>query len=430
VPSGRAARAAELERLRLDPLNLVGCARRRESEITASIMVSPSRPKTVVIGAGVVGLSIAWRLAQAGCPVTVYDRAQAGHGASWAAAGMLAAAVETEPGEEKLLALTLESQKRWPRLAREIEVASGISIGYRDEGTIVVALTRDDAEQLRFSYEFQRSLGLDIDWLSGVEARRREPHLRPGISGAVLSPKDHQVDNRLLGSALAQAARRAGVVLHEHCPVREVELSGGRARGVVTDQGSDPADIVVLAAGAWSREIAGIPASYLPPVRPIKGQMLALSMDPAAPLVRHVIWLPRGYLVPRLDGRLIVGATVEERGFDNRLTAGGLLALIEGAWRAVPAIEELPVAETWVGFRPGSRDDAPMLGPSGIDQLVVATGHHRNGILLTPITADAISGYVLTGRLPEVVVPFTPDRFGDPHRPLVQSSAPAIASEG
>jgi glycine oxidase len=430
VPSGRAARAAELERLRLDPLNLVGCARRRESEITASIMVSPSRPKTVVIGAGVVGLSIAWRLAQAGCPVTVYDRAQAGHGASWAAAGMLAAAVETEPGEEKLLALTLESQKRWPRLAREIEVASGISIGYRDEGTIVVALTRDDAEQLRFSYEFQRSLGLDIDWLSGVEARRREPHLRPGISGAVLSPKDHQVDNRLLGSALAQAARRAGVVLHEHCPVREVELSGGRARGVVTDQGSDSADIVVLAAGAWSREIAGIPASYLPPVRPIKGQMLALSMDPAAPLVRHVIWLPRGYLVPRLDGRLIVGATVEERGFDNRLTAGGLLALIEGAWRAVPAIEELPVAETWVGFRPGSRDDAPMLGPSGIDQLVVATGHHRNGILLTPITADAISGYVLTGRLPEVVVPFTPDRFGDPHRPLVQSSAPAIASEG
>jgi glycine oxidase len=186
----------------------------------------------------------------------------------------------------------------------------------------------------------------------------------------------------------------------------------------------------VLAAGAWSREIAGIPASYLPPVRPIKGQMLALSMDPAAPLVLHVVWLPRGYLVPRLDGRLIVGATVEERGFDDRLTAGGLLALIEGAWRAVPAIEELPVAETWVGFRPGSRDDAPMLGPSGIDQLVVATGHHRNGILLTPITAAAISSYVLTGRLPEVVLPFTPDRFGEAHLPSVQRSEPAIASEG
>jgi len=430
VPPGRAAWAAEPGWLRSDPLNLAGCARRRESDITASTMASSSRPKTVVIGAGVMGLSIAWRLAQAGCPVTVYDRAEAGRGASWAAAGMLAAAVETEPGEEKLLALTLESQRLWPGFAREIEAASGISIDYRDEGTIVVALTRDDAAQLRFSYEFQRSLGLDIDWLSGVEARRREPHLRPSISGAVLSPKDHQVENRLLGSALAQAARRAGAVLHEHCAVREVELSGGRARRVVTDRGGDPADIVVLAAGAWSREIAGIPASYLPPVRPIKGQMLALSMDPAAPLVRHVVWLPRGYLVPRLDGRLIVGATVEERGFDDRLTAGGLLALIEGAWRAVPAIEELPVAETWVGFRPGSRDDAPMLGPSGIDQLVVATGHHRNGILLTPITAAAISAYILTGRLPEVALPFTPDRFGEAHRPSVQRSEPAIASEG
>jgi glycine oxidase len=343
---------------------------------------------------------------------------------------MLAAAVETEPGEEKLLALTLESQTLWPRFAREVEAASGISIGYRDEGTIVVALTRDDAEQLRFSYEFQRGLGLDIDWLSGAEARRREPHLRPGISGAVLSPKDHQVDNRLLGSALAEAARRAGAVLYEHCPVREVELSGGRARGVFTDRGSDPADIVILAAGAWSREIGGVPASYLPPVRPIKGQMLALSMDPATPLLRHVIWLPRGYLVPRLDGRLIVGATVEERGFDDRLTAGGLLALIEGAWRAVPAVEELPVAETWVGFRPGSRDDAPMLGPSGIDQFVVATGHHRNGILLTPITAEAISGYVLTGRVPEVVLPFAPDRFGDPHRPSVRGLDAAFACEG
>jgi glycine oxidase len=158
--------------------------------------------------------------------------------------------------------------------------------------------------------------------------------------------------------------------------------------------------------------------------------MLALLMDAAAPLLRHVVWLPRGYLVPRLDGRLIVGATVEERGFDDRITAGGLLALIEGAWRAVPAIEELPVAETWVGFRPGSRDDAPMLGPSGIDRFVVATGHHRNGILLTPITAKTMSSYVLTGRVPEIVLPFTPERFVNPRRPSVRGVVPAIISEG
>jgi glycine oxidase len=394
-------------------MNLAGCARRRESVITESLSVSSFRPKTVIIGAGVMGLGIAWRLAQAGCPVTLYDRGEGGRGASWAAAGMLAAAVETEPGEEQLLALTLESQRMWPDFAREVEAASGISVGYRDEGTVVVALTRDDAEQLRHTYDFQKSLGLELEWLSGAEARRREPHLRPGVPGAVFSPRDHQVDNRRLTCALITAARRAGAKLREHQPIRELEITGGRACGVVTDDGRDPADVVVLAAGAWSREIGGIPPAHLPPVRPIKGQMLALRMDPAAPLLRHVIWLPRGYLVPRGDGRLVVGATVEERGFDDTLTAGGLLALLEGAWRAVPAIEELPIAETWVGFRPGSRDDAPMLGPSGIDGLAIATGHHRNGILLTPLTAGAVSGYVLTGRLPAAAEPFTPERFSD-----------------
>jgi glycine oxidase len=369
------------------------------------------RPKTVVIGAGVIGLGIAWRLAQAGCAVTVFDRDEAGHGASWAAAGMLAAAVETEPGEEPLLPLALESQRLWPDFARELEAASGISVNYRDEGTLVVALNRDDAAQLRHSYEFQKGLDLDLHWLNAAEARAREPHLKPGIAAAVWSPRDHQVENRDLGRALAVAARKAGVELVEHCAVREAVLAGDRITGVVTERGREPADVVVLAAGAWSREIGGIPPAYLPPVRPIKGQMLALQMDPAAPLLRHVVWLPRAYLTPRNDGRLIIGATVEERGFDTNLTAGGMLALLEGAWRAVPTIEELPIAETWVGFRPGSRDDAPMLGPSGIDGLVVATGHHRNGILLTPVTAAVVSAFVLTGRLPENARPFSPERF-------------------
>jgi glycine oxidase len=429
VPDVGALYGAQAARLRSDPLNLAGRARRRESVITPSTAVSSFRPKTVIIGAGVMGLGIAWRLAQAGCPVTVYDRAAAGHGASWAAAGMLAAAVETEPGEEELLALTLESQRRWPDFAHEVEAASGISVGYREEGTIVVALTRDDAEQLRHTYDFQKGLGLELEWLSGAEARRREPHLRAGVSGAVFSPRDHQVENRRLASALAKAARGAGVVLHEHQPVRQVEIIGNHASGVVTDRGCDPAELVILAAGAWSRDIAGIPPAHLPPVRPIKGQMLALRMDPAAPLLRHVIWLPRGYLVPRQNGRLVVGATVEERGFDDTLTAGGLLALLEGAWRAVPAIEELPIAETWVGFRPGSRDDAPMLGPSGIDGLVVATGHHRNGILLTPLTVEAVSAYVLTGQLPEVVRPFTPERFCEKGNNWTSRSGRTAAAE-
>ena len=383
----------------------------------------------MIIGAGVIGLGIAWRLAQAGCSVTLYDRAEAGRGASWAAAGMLAAAVETEPGEEELLVLTLASQRMWPSFARELEAVSDISVGYRDEGTIVVALTRDDAEHLRHICDFQKSLGLELQWLSGAEARRREPHLRPGIPAAVWSPRDHQVENRWLTQGLGEAARRAGVVLREHVPVREVEVTGGRARAVLTDHGRNPADVVILAAGAWSREIAGIPSAHLPPVRPIKGQMLALRMDPSAPLLRHVVWAPRSYLVPRRDGRLVVGGTVEERGFDDTLTAGGLLALLEGAWRAVPAIEELPIAETWVGFRPGSRDDAPMLGPSGIDGLIVATGHHRNGILLTPITVETVSAYVLTGRLPEIVEPFTPERFSRRHAQSVSTNGQIAAGQ-
>ena len=392
-------------------MNLAGPARQRESVITASIGISPPLPKTVVIGAGVIGLGIAWRLAQAGCPVAVYDRGRAGRGASWAAAGMLAAAVETEPGEEALLALTLESQQLWPDFAREVEAASGTTVGYRDEGTLVVALTRDDAAQLRHSYEFQKSLGLDIEWLPGAAARQLEPHLRPGVPAAVRSRHDHQVENRALGPALVVAAQKAGARLYEECPVREIDVVGGRVCGVVSDHGREPADIVVLAAGAWSRDIGGVPRDFLPSVRPIKGQMLALQMDREAPLLRHVVWVPRGYLVPRLDGRLVIGATVEERGFDDRITAGGLLALIEGAWRALPGVEELPLAETWVGFRPGSRDDAPLLGPSGLDGLVIATGHHRNGILLTPVTARAIAAYVTSGRLPDSLRPFTPERF-------------------
>src|SRR3954468_24858109 len=194
-------------------MNLAGHARWRESVISTVFSIPKQRPRTVIIGAGVVGLGIAWRLAQAGCTVTVYDRGDAGRGASWAAAGMLAAAVETEPGEEPLLPLALESQRLWPDFARELEGASGISVNYRDEGTLVVALNRDDAAQLRHSYEFQKGLDLDLHWLSAAEARAREPHLKPGIAAGVWSPRDHQVENRNLGRALAVAARKVGVEL-------------------------------------------------------------------------------------------------------------------------------------------------------------------------------------------------------------------------
>jgi len=381
---------------------------------------STETPTALIIGAGVIGLGIAWRLAQRGAAVTLFDRAAAGSGASHAAAGMLAACAEAEPGEEKLIALGRRSQALWPDFAAELEKLTGQPVDLRREGTLVVALTADDQARIQHHLEFQHSLELPVEWISAREARRHEPHLA-SIAGAVWSPEDGQVDNRKLVAALKLACASAGVDIQEHRPVRRILLTDGCAVGVELADGTEHrGDTVVLAAGAWSRGIEGLPSALRPPVRPVKGQMIALQMDPAAPLVTHVVWGPKVYMTPRLDGRLILGATVEEKGFDATITAGAVLALLEAAWRVFPAIEELPVAEMWAGHRPGSRDDAPILGYGPVGGLVYATGHHRNGILLAPITADAIARLVLDGTMDPVIAPFGLDRF---------APAPARAAE-
>lgn len=391
--------------------------------MTDEFSVTPQwRPRTVVIGAGVNGLGIAWRLAQAGCEVAVYDKGAAGHGASWASAGMLAAGAEAEPGEEELTELGRIGQSMWPAFVDELHAASGIDPEYRDEGLLIAATNRDEAERLRYDFDYQRGLGIELQWLSGAEAREREPHLRTGVTAAVYSPNDHQVNNRRLVEALRAAAAGAGAVIHENAPVEAIEVEGDRVTGVRVGGKAVPAEAVVLAAGPWSRDLAGLPEAARPPVRPIKGQVLALAMDPAAPLLRHVLWAPKAYLVPRRDGTLIVGATVEEKGFDDQLTAGGLYALLEAAHRAIPAIEELPLTETWVGWRPGSRDDAPILGPAGVEGLWLATGHHRNGILLAPLTAQAIAGEILGRQRFDSLRPFGIERFS---RSAAQGSAAA-----
>jgi glycine oxidase len=370
------------------------------------------KQRVVIIGAGVIGLAVAWRLAQRGAAVTVLDKGAAGASASHAAAGMLAICAEAEPGEEALVALGRASQALWPDFARAVEEAGGLPVDLRTEGTLMVALTADDQARLQHRLAFQQNLGLPVAWISGSEVRRCEPHLAPGLAGAVLSPDDHQVDNRKLVAALRIAATRAGAAIREHQAVERILLAGGRATGVALADGTQlEADGVVLAAGAWSRQIGGLPPEARPPVRPVKGQTIALRMDPAAPLLTHVAWAPGAYLVPRRDGRLIVGATVEEKGFDATLTAGGTLALLEAAWRALPAIEELPIDDMWVGHRPGSRDDAPILGPGPIERLAYATGHYRNGILLTPVSADAIARLMLDGDVDPVIAPFGIERF-------------------
>lgn len=372
---------------------------------------------TIIVGGGICGLGIGWYLAKAGHPVTVLERGQAGSGATWAAAGMLAPRAEAEPAEERLIELLLEAHAMWPAFTAELQAASGVEIDYRGDGTIVVGLDRDDADRLRFQYDFQQRLGLETEWLSGDAAREREPHLARAVTAAIFSRRDHQVDNRKVAMALRTALTRAGGGLREHCQVDEVLIAGGRVRGVRIGDAELADDTVVVAAGAWSRDLPGLPDAVRPPVRPVKGQTLALMMDRARPLIRHVVWGPAVYLVPRRDGRLICGATVEEAGFDTALTAGGLMDVLRNAWEVLPGIYELPLVESWAGLRPTSRDDAPILGESAVPGLLFATGHHRNGILLGPLTAWAVSTLIATGEMPASVRPFAPGRFAAAEAP-------------
>jgi glycine oxidase len=370
----------------------------------------------LIVGGGVCGLGIGWRLAQANRPTTVLEQREVGPNslpaATWASAGMLAPHVEAEPGEERLLPLLLESHARWPAFAQGLKEASGVDVGYRTEGTLVVALDRDQVERLRFQYEFQRKLGLELTWLSGDAARQREPHLSRNVIAALYSPHDHQVDNRQVLLALRQAFLAAGGTLREHASVAEILVEKGEAQGVRLISGEIlHAPVVVVAAGAWSATLPGLPPEARPPVRPVKGQMLALQTPLDAPLLRHVVWSRDVYLVPRKDGRLLVGATVEEKGFDAQLTAGGVYTLLRRAWEILPGIDEAPIVEMWAGLRPGSRDDAPILGATPVKGLILATGHYRNGILLAPITTDAISHLILTGETPESIRNFGIGRF-------------------
>jgi glycine oxidase len=346
----------------------------------------------------------------------VYDRGEAGRAATWASAGMLAPNLEAEPGEEKLLPLLLEGRRMWEDFARLLEEASSMAVNYRREGTLSIALTWDDMERLRFQLGFQKSLGLDVELIDGERVLEMEPSINRNVMAALYSGSDHQVDNRRVAQALKSAYLRSGGVLRERVAVDSVVVEGGRVLGISTEAGFERAEAVVLAAGAWSRELDGIPEKLKPPVRPVKGQMLSLKTNPNNPLISHVIWGPVRnwgpvYMVPRLDGHLILGTTVEEMGFDTSVTAGGLMNILRGCWEILPSIVDLPIDEVWAGLRPGSRDDAPILGPTPIEGLIMATGHFRNGILLAPITAEVITRYILSGELPEIAQPFTIDRF-------------------
>jgi glycine oxidase len=372
-------------------------------------MDSQDAGDVLVVGGGVIGLGVAWRAAQAGMAVTVVDPSP-GRGASWAAAGMLAPVTEVHYGEQPLLRLNLAAADRWPGFAAELEEAAGRQIGYRRCGTLTVARDTDDNAALEDLYRFQLRCGLQVERLRSRDCRRLEPGLAPSVRGGVLAPGDHQVDNRALAGALLAACERAGVRLLADRATR-LRLDGERVTGVTVAGGASlAAATVVLAAGCWSRELGGLAAELLPPVRPVKGQLLHLR-GAADPLCRRNVRGLEVYVVPRADGRVVVGATVEEQGFDTRVTAGAVHDLLRAALELLPDVAELELVETVAGLRPGSPDNAPLLGPAGVDGLVVATGHYRNGILLAPVTAEAVAELLATGSVPAAIAPFSPARL-------------------
>ena len=357
--------------------------------------------QAVVVGGGAIGLSVAWRAAERGVQVTVVDPNPAG-GASRVAAGMLAPDTEVHYGEEALLSLALESSRRYPDFVAELEADTGQSTGYRACGTLAVARDGDDLAELHRVASYQERLGLTVERVRARDCRALEPALAPGIRGGVLVEGDHQVDPRRLLAALLAACRRASVELVQSRALRwepgTLHLDSGPAL---------TPDVIVLAAGAWSTRLEGLPAVLAALIRPVKGQLARLHGDPF--LSRNVRGLDV-YLVPRADGEVVVGATVEERGFDPTVTTGAVHDLLRAAVELVPDVRELALVSTEAGFRPGTPDNAPLLG-NAEDGLVFATGHYRNGILLAPVTADAIADLLVTGALSAVAAPFAPSRF-------------------
>lgn len=346
-----------------------------------------------MIGGGIVGLAVAWRARQAGMEVTLLERDATGGATSHVAAGMLAPVAEVEFGEAggRVLELGLRSAQMWPGFAAELESAAGLGVGLLRTGTLLLARDEDGAHELERQLSFRRSLGLRVTRLRASEARELEPALAPTVRLALEAPDDHSVDPRLALAALRRACVAAGVDVREQSPVAAIELDDRGVRAVALAGGERlPTRSAVVAAGPWSETIGGLPPEAGVPVRPVKGQILRLR-DPAGPgLLRTVTRFDGGYLVPRADGRYVLGATVEEQGFASLPTVGGVYELLRYAGELVPGVRELEIEELSVGFRPGTPDNAPIIGPGRVPGLTWATGHHRNGVLLAPLTAEMV----------------------------------------
>ncbi|MCB0192135.1 MAG: glycine oxidase ThiO [Anaerolineae bacterium] len=361
-----------------------------------------------IIGGGVFGLSIGWYLARAGHPVTIFEQGQVGQGATWAAAGMLMPWKLSDSFSDDLFALQQDSYNRWPRFAQALGEVSNIPLHYQTDGRFFLALFDNAVKRLKRQYDFHHALGFPVEWLTGDEVRQREPNLGADVLAAIFTPMAHHIDNRQLVVALRDAFLQGGGQLREQTEVQELLIADKRVRGVQLPDEIFAAETIIVAAGAWSGHIARLPRSLRNMVRPRKGQTLILQMDPESPLIKQPVLGPV-YLVPRPDGRLIVGTTVErEAGFDTQPTVGGVFHMLRKAQEMVPKIETLPIIEMGAGLRPTGAGRLPMLGPTGVKGLLIATGGHSYGILLSPAVAETMSHLALTGKVAPIIQPFMP----------------------
>jgi glycine oxidase len=369
------------------------------------------RVDVVIIGGGVIGLTIARALAQRGVrDVCLVERSSLGAEASFAAGGILAPQAEANARDE-FFELACRSRELYPEFAAALNEESGIDVELDPTGTLYVAFTEGDLEEIEKRYEWQAKAGLAVEKLAPEQARELEPCIAESVRGALRFPDDVQVENRRLLNALVNSIDKLGISLATETNVESLTVERGHVTGVQTSRGVINSPTVIVAAGTWSSTIEH---SQTPKIEPVRGQMICFDAKPA--LARHVIYSPRGYLVPRRDGRLLAGSTSENAGFTKQVTAGGINHIINNALEISPRVSTLPIVDTWSGLRPRAADGLPVLGPCDeIDGLFYATGHYRNGILLAPVTGELISEAVVTGLVSPLLAAFSPNRFALAH---------------
>jgi glycine oxidase len=360
-----------------------------------------------IAGGGLIGATIAFELARAGLHVAVFDRQEPGEGSSWAAAGILSPAPENA-GMISTVPLGLASLQLYPEFVASVEEISGESVGYRARGTLEALFSSDAQEKLSTIIALHHGLGLKAEPVSAEDAREMEPALSPDLEAAVFRPDEARVDNRALTRAVLCAAERSGVKLFPGSNVQSVAKDGGRGAGLIVDGEKIESRWTVIAAGCFSAEIEGV-AQYAP-VRPAKGQMIALRAKDFS--IERVLWSDHVYLVPRNDGRILAGSTVEYVGFEKQVTADGVQKILTAALQLAPALAHAQIEETWAGLRPDSPDHLPIIGPTDLDGLLIATGHFRSGILLAPISAQLIREWITMQNVSVDWARFSPTRFG------------------